>query len=327
MKPSRNLTDNPAALQTLLLSTQASTGLTRRQIVHDYWLIRALSGIAERLPADGVFRAALTDKDTKKGRTEEMMPVKGLWAFGGGTSLTAAWKLSPRWSEDIDASIFQPKGSPKASFNTIRKKVTDMAAEAVGTKDETTGSATIAHTVLVASDSLRFKMDHVLETLSPEQVLGQRKAVAGLIARYSDDPGGLCEEFPELGGFELPVIEPAYIAVNKLDALHRRAATQRWEGLQRRFRDIYDLYHISRLQPHADLCRANVSQWWHRMNRDGGPAVDRPDGGYGNSPMFTTGSAAYDAIADAYNNGINRIAIGQPPTFEEVITAARTLDI
>jgi len=322
----RRLIDDRTAFNAFVESTHRTTGLEPEQIIHDYWLIRALSGIAEALPDNGIFRAGLTDKDKKKGRSEETQPVKGIWAFGGGTSLSSAWKISPRWSEDIDAAIFQTTDSSKASFNTIRRRVTEMVADVVGGKGKTSGSPTIAHTQFTVSEVLDFKVDHVLETLPPEQLVSLG-SVTGLIARYSDDPDGLCEEFPELGGFELPVIEPAYIAVNKLDALHRRAATERWAGLGGRFRDMYDLYQISQLQPHADRCRENVSQWWHQMNRGGGPAVDRPDEGYGTSPIFDSGSYAHKMLRNAYNNGIEGIAIGRAPSFEEAFTAAQTLDL
>ena len=285
-----------------------------------------LSGIAAALPEGGVFRAALTDKDIKKGRTLEMMSIRGVWAFGGGTSLSSVWQVSPRWSEDIDAVILQPIGSSKASFKKIRGQVTDVVANTLGAKGETTGSATIAHTYFTGYEGTDLKVDHVLETLSPEQIMSSSQ-VAGLIARYSDKPDTLCEEFPELGGFELPVIQPAYIACNKLDALHRLAATENWDKLRGRVRDIYDLYHIANTEPHSDICRENVSEWWHQMNRGGGPVVDRPKDGYGTSPIFLSGSPAQEALRDAYQTRIPEIVIGELPSFEDAIKTARTLDL
>ncbi len=322
----QRLIDDKAGFDAFVDNTHRATGLKPEQVAHDYWLIRALSGVAEALPANGIFRAALTDKDKKKGLTEETRPLKGVWAFGGGTSLTSAWKISPRWSEDIDATIFRTADSSNASFKSIRRRVTEMMADVVGGKGDTSGTKTIEHTEFTVSETVDFKVDHVVETVPHEQLVSLG-SVTGLIARCSDDPDGLCEEFPELGGFTLPVIEPAYIAVNKLDALHRRAATERWAGLAGRFRDIYDLYQIAERQSHADLCRKNVSQWWHQMNRGGGPVVDRPDKGYGTSPIFEPGSPAHETLRDAYNTRINTIAIGRAPSFEEAVKAAQTLDL
>ena len=60
----------------------------------------------------------------------------------------------------------------------------------------------------------------VLRETSPEI---DSVTVRSLIARYSD--GELEQEFPELGGFAMPCVREAYTAINKLDALHRRAAS------------------------------------------------------------------------------------------------------
>jgi len=322
----RLLTDNPSAFKTLVDDTTSATGILRSQIVHDYWLMRGLSGIAAALSEDGIFRAGLTNKDIKQGRTMEQLPIKGVWAFGGGTCLSAAWQVSPRWSQDIDAAIIQPPGSSKMSFKRIRAKVTDVVADVLGATGETTGSSSITHTYFTDYEGPGLKVDHVLETLPAEQITSSSQ-VAGLIARCSDDPDSLCEEFPELGGFVLPVILPAYIASNKLDALHRLAATENTEKLRGRVRDIYDLYHIANNKTHGDQCRENVPEWWHQMNRGGGPLVDRPKDGYGASPIFLPGSTAYEALRSEYQGEIPRVAIGEPPPFEDAIDAARTLDL
>jgi len=321
------LSASPTIFQELVASTCSSTGLDLEKIVHDYWLIRSLYGVAARLPEGGVFKDPLTPKDIRKGRTQETQPVKGVWAFGGGTCLSSAWQVSPRWSEDIDGVILQSDTASKSSFNGIRKQVTDLVAEVVGVKGTTiTRTDPIIHTRFEVSEEIVFKMDHALETQSSEQLVSS-SAVSGLLARYSDDPAGLCERFPELGGFDLPVIQPAYIAVNKLDALHRRAVAERWEALQERVRDIYDLYHIALHPVHADLCREKVVDWWAHMNRAGNMDVSRPDGGYGTSPIFESGSPAQGILCAAYNKDIQAIAIGTPPPFEEVIATARKLDL
>ena len=43
-------------------------------------------------------------------------------------------------------------------------------------------------------------------------------------------------QFPELGGFELLCIRPAWTAANKFDALHRRAASGDHKGVRGRGR-------------------------------------------------------------------------------------------
>ncbi len=325
-KPARRLSDDKALFNSLIDLTREATGLLRQRVFHDYWLIRGLSGVAAAIPEGGRFRELLTERDIRRGRTEETRPIQGVWAFGGGTCLSSAWKISPRWSEDIDAGVFMHPKASGSAFHDIRRQVTEMVEDFVGVPGQTSGSSSINHTEFTIYERLKVKVDHVRENLSPELIV-RSSSVAGLIARHVDEPDALCEQFPELGGFTLPVIHPAYIAVNKLDALHRRAATERWDALRGRVRDVYDLYHIAKLPAHADMCRSNIADWWHHTNRGTGPMVDRPENGYGTSPIFVPGSVAYEVLNDAYSTRIEEIAIGRPPPFDEVIAAARTLDL
>ncbi len=149
------LSASPTIFQELVASTCSSTGLDLEKIVHDYWLIRSLYGVAARLPEGGVFKDPLTPKDIRKGRTQETQPVKGVWAFGGGTCLSSAWQVSPRWSEDIDGVILQSDTASKSSFNGIRKQVTDLVAEVVGVKGTTiTRTDPIIHTRFEVSEEV-----------------------------------------------------------------------------------------------------------------------------------------------------------------------------
>jgi len=320
------LTDDRKLFNKLVDSAREATGLLRQQVFHDYWLIRGLSGIAAALPKSGRFREPFTERDGHEGRTDRKPPTQGVWAFGGGTCLSSAWKISQRWSEDIDAGIFVPPKASESSFQDVRKQVADMVEDAVGVKGKFSGSGGILFTEFPIYEKLILKVDHARENVAPEPLV-RCSSVAGIIARYADDGDALCEQFPELGGFSLPVIQPAYIAVNKFDALHRRAVTEQWKALERRVRDIYDLYHIANLPAHADMCRSNIGEWWQQVNRGAGPMVERPENGYGTSPIFVPGSAAYNTLSAAYHANIADMAIGRPPPFDEVIKVAQTLDL
>jgi len=257
--PVRRLSDDLKLFNSLIDYTRATTGLLRQQVFHDYCLIRGLNGIADALPKGGRFREAGTERALHKERTGRKPPTQGVWAFGGGTSLSSAWKISPRYSEDIDACVFMHAQASGSSFQDIRERVDSMVASAVGTQGSTSGSPIIATTRFRISDSVEVKVDHARVGLSSERLVRDAR-VEGLIARYADDPDGLCEKFPELGGFSLPSILPAFTAVNKFDALHRRAVTEKWEALKGRVRDIYDLYRIANLPEHADMCRSNIEE-------------------------------------------------------------------
>ena len=67
-----------------------ATELSHEQVIHDYWLVRSLYALSRHMPEDGVLRRS-----------------GGQWAFGGGTSLTAAWRFVRRYSEDIDGVLLR----------------------------------------------------------------------------------------------------------------------------------------------------------------------------------------------------------------------------
>ncbi len=54
--------------------------------------------------------------------------------FGGGTGLSKAWKIIPRFSEDIDFKIQIPEGTGKSARSDIRQTIF-AAVEAAGYKD------------------------------------------------------------------------------------------------------------------------------------------------------------------------------------------------
>ena len=82
----RGLAANLAAFVHAVRSTVASTGLPAEQIIHDYWLVRALHSVTGVLPESGEISAPGRKPSSPARRL-------GRWGFGGGTSLTAANKF------------------------------------------------------------------------------------------------------------------------------------------------------------------------------------------------------------------------------------------
>lgn len=301
------------------------TGLREFQVVHDYWLIRALHAAAAAAPPDGVFRAGLSNKDVKRGLRPEDAPPSSRWAFGGGTSLSAGWEVSPRYSEYLDISLFVVEGSTRSAQSRARRRLCRGAAAGVGAEIHTYEGERIMRSTVTLPEGLSFAIDCAVEEPGGEPLILEH-SVGSLVARHSSDPYSFCADFPETGGFTVPMVDPAYIAVNKLDAMHRRAATGDIRGLRERFRDIFDLCHIAR-SVHADRAREAAPRLWPRMNLGYGPLVERPAGGYGTSPAFDADTPAGRALADAYRTGIASLAYGPVPPFEEALSAARSLDL
>ena len=297
---------------------QDKTGLDTAQIIHDYWLVRSLHGIAGKL-----------------GRTGEMVRLRakgrrvavGRWAFGGGTSLTAAWQIGDRYSQDIDGSLFvEHDGISKSVRHRACKEVLDAALETIGPSQHITSGDRV-RTTRVSVDGfanyLRFETSVQDAQSAIVASIVEPRPITSLIAQHCD--GIDADSFPELGGFELLCVRPAWTAVNKFDALHRRAAAGDLRGIQDRGRDLYDLWAIADSE-HADEVQDRIAALWHHAASAIRAAQPRPDSGYGRSEVFTIGTQANEALRAGYTDAVNDTVLGEAPSFAEALTAARRLD-
>ena len=300
-----------------LTDTSRAVGLPTRVIAHDYWLVRALHGIHAAVPAGG----EIVFPPLKSHLPERRV---GTWAFGGGTSLTAAWGVCGRYSEDIDGLLFLDNAD--LSKHVIEKACGQIARAACenceAVRHETHGRMVKRTTIDVAGHLAYLKLETVvLRGTAPEV---DSVTVRSLIARHSDDE--LEQEFPELGGFAVPCVRPAYTAINKLDALHRRAASGDLHGLAARGRDLYDLWEIAQRPEHADEVRASVEAVWESVAGQIRDSVERPAGGYARSAAFRIGSDESTALRTGYENAVDAAVWGESPKFEDAVAAAVSLD-
>ena len=89
----------------------SDTGLSPEQVALDYWLVRVLHTLHRRLPRDGT----LTEAMLQRRRSVAGPPIIGTWVFSGGNSLSLAWGITRRFSDDIDGSLLT--GDRIARFN------------------------------------------------------------------------------------------------------------------------------------------------------------------------------------------------------------------
>ena len=300
-----------------IADTAASLGLPTNSVAHDYWIVRGLHGIHQALDANGeiVFPPV-------KARTPERRI--GVWGFGGGTALSAAWRITERYSEDIDGLLFLD--SLDLSKNAIEKacgQVAHAVCEACeSVRHETHGRSVKATRIDLDGHPGYLKMETVPHHGMDAAVVPQ--VVHSFIGQHSDDD--LLDEFPELGGFTVPCVRPVITAINKLDALNRRAARHDLAGLVMRGRDLYDLWAIAQHRQHADDVRTFVADLWEAAAGQLREPVARPDGGYAQSAAFQLGTEANNALRDGYTQAVDATVWGQVPTFGEAIDAVRSLD-
>jgi len=176
-----------------------------------------------------------------------------------------------------------------------------------------------------APDGTLFGLDSAVLDPDPDGELIQTREICSIIGRYLPE---LIASYPELGGFRLPAVIPAFTAVNKLDALHRRNAAGSNPVLARRIRDVLDLGAIANSE-HADDVRQNVADLVPRMTIGAGHKEPRPETGYGSSTLYQPHSAGYEALRHAYYSRLPDLVPSgyQLPDFDEMMAAIRDLDL
>ncbi len=293
------------------------SGYFIEHIEADYWLIRGLYGIARSLPRDGWLRRGPTPRERRQGLSAAKI---GQWLFAGGTSLSAAWRVTERFSSDVDYCVFVGNAmlSKKAGMK-IRQRIAGWATTEVNGTRTSAGKRAVRLSRITPRGGVGFKLDGVIEpTMVPSQTL---LTVKSMIARYLPE---VVDSYPELGGFKVPVLPVSITAINKLDALHRRAELG---GLADRVRDVYDLAAIAQSE-HADEVRTIVDEWAERESAFQRRPVLRPRDGYGSARLYDPTSAEYRVLSTAYKSSIPDLLPHDTPIpdFGASMRAIRELD-
>lgn len=299
-----------AAFVAAVAEVADETGLAPGQVTHEYWLVRALHALSERMPQDGVL----------KGGTAQ-------WAFGGGTSLTTAWGIVRRYSEDIDGVLLvvsadeQYRNLQRATCSQVAKWATDDQDISAPAPD---GNRVLTSYFAVGEVTRYIKFEtSIIETQAQDLVVP--KEIRSLLHAKGDPQWA--ENYPEIGGFELPCMRPSWIAVNKFDALHRRAVARDFDGIRRRGRDLYDLWALAARPEAAQETRALApALWMSAASGLGRHVTQRPAAGYADSPAFAEGSPGYEALREGYRQAVDNTVWGDKPRFETAVRAARSLD-
>ena len=297
--PPRMALMDSADRNAVLVAAENSSGYPQAKIIQDYWLVRYLYGISSRLPPDGWLRKTPNSKAARKGLTELDMSPVARWAFAGGTSLTAAWGIVERYSEDVDTNLFlaDTHAVSKSSLVVARSRVAEWGTRHMGARRYSQGGGKIRISTVTAPDGTTFDTDAVVCAPDPDGMLTERRQVRSIIGRYLP---ALVDDYPELGGFELPVVVVPFTAVNKLDALYRRANNGDLAELVKRVRDVHDLGAIA-LSEHKDETRRLIPELASKMTVTFGPPLPRPESGYGACDPFRPGREPYERLRDAYH--------------------------
>lgn len=251
-----------------------ATGMPLAQIEKDFWITEVLRGVAAG------------------GSEAEVTAV-----FKGGTSLSKAFGLIRRFSEDVDIVVVLA-GSGKSAAHRILKSFVKAAEDATGLFaeiDEASTSRGVRRTAMFRyptdahSDALSTGVRLELGTRGGAMPT-QRCSITSLLAQFEDSHTS--DISPLIGPpIEMHVQAPVRTLVEKLMIVHHAAVEDSLAERQRLVRHYYDIWCLLRSdhvraaleESPADVLARDTLVHSEAACR---PATSRPDGGFASSPAF-----------------------------------------
>lgn len=220
-----SLLESPDALATAAARIEETTGIPMAHVEKDFWVTEVLRGVAQRSEDTGVSVI-----------------------FKGGTSLSKAYGLIQRFSEDVDIIVVVP-GQSKGGDDRCLKSFVTAAEDATGLGGEVDGrTATkgVKRTVVFSypasatfgdlRSEVRFELGARGGTMPTEQ-----RRVTSLLLEHGP-PAGIDEDFVEAEPVTLHVLTPVRTLVEKLAILHHAASMEDVAEQARLARHYYDVW-------------------------------------------------------------------------------------
>lgn len=282
------LRDDPRLFTIAARQVAEQTGIPSAHVAKDYWLTEALRRMASVAEAE---RFTLL--------------------FKGGTSLSKAFRLIERFSEDVDVLVVLPTGS-KGEQDRLLRRLIDEAADGCGLP----AVAEPSGTTKAVKRSARLHYPTEPETAGTSNGLlielgsrggtmpHQRLTVRSLIAEHA---GGDLGDVEEAAAFEVSVLSPVRTLVEKLVLLHTAHADADERRIAKTARHYYDVFHLlGRPEILAELAQLGVDA----LARDVVtystaaelPATARPARGFAYSPAFDPTSPSARRARSTYED-------------------------
>lgn len=316
------LRDDPDTLAVLIQQVADAVGVRASFVEKDFWAIEVLR--AAHQPR------SITLKDAPG--TGEV-----LFLFKGGTSLSRAFGLVQRFSEDIDLLAIFPGDTSLKARHAVLKQVDAHVSDHLGVQGVVVpgSSDTGVKRFTTYSYPTSFPDSDLAEGVLLE--LGSRGgthpsaqvSIRSMLADVSTASLGLAaDEWAEFAPFEAQVLAPERTLLEKLSALHTAAVTgdPRLAGMGRHLYDVHQLLGSDRV---IDALRrlgptgvAALAADVHTYSQDAGfPSIERPDSGFAAAPEFQSGD---DALPAAYAR-VDVLVYGEVPSFYEVLARIQDL--
>ena len=293
-------------LFTQLLNFAANALNIRPEFIEkDYWLTRALQRMAQ-------------NKNTEK------------VVFKGGTSLSKAYRLTNRFSEDIDIAVIDADSFSGNQLKMLIKRLAkDMASDleekvvqGITSKGSRFYKAIYQYQNLVAPTLSAVKTGQLLIEINtyanPYPYVKQE--ISSFMADYftTINRQDMIEQY-ELKPFLINVLDKRRTIIEKLVSLIRFSfENDIQKALASKIRHFYDLYYLANdVQCSEYINSADFQKDLSELLINDQQEFDRPSGWQTktieDSPLFTEFSALWTGLSSAYQNELEPLAFSEIP--------------
>jgi len=279
----------------------ASTGIPTAFITKDYWVTEILLAI-------------------------QTSGLNGHVIFKGGTSLSKAYGIINRFSEDIDL-LFTDADIGKKQRRKQMKLAETLALKIPGLKPDDKNpdnfssddhkTICLEYPAIDSSGVLPYiRMEMGFRGGSePASSRSIQSIIATFIEKQNPEAG---KGFSNLAAFSINVLDPFRTLIEKIFSLHRAFYDGRLQDKERHFYDLYFLLKLDGVPArlgsaeHLEI-KKSVAHFDQQFNNKHVPA----DLKFGSSPIFSADHNQYAATKRAYEN--SQIYCGNRPEFDEMI--------
>ncbi len=304
----------------IIKEAEAVYGISEVMLKADYWLVKTLHSWFLEVGDDSI------PHGYSYANQPDSTQSAGDIIFHGGTSLSAAWDITQRWSQDIDLLLSPGKDVTHKKMRYACKKGAEKTGRSIGCSFKTS-SRSSGHYFFILRNSEKENMASVdiafCSVKSPLWV--QKVPVMSMIGRICDPD--LLNAYPELGGFEFNTLGPGSTAMNKLLAQTETSASGDFSYITERARDVYDLACIAR---RADDFEGHIGRdskaLLHFAEAWSVTGQERPPDGFASIKSFDPSTREYEALEEGYENVMETLVWGEVMPLNEAIALAVSLD-
>lgn len=296
----------------LVARTAEHFGVAEAWVEKDYYLTEALRIVARELPAQAILK--------------------------GGTSLSKAWRLTDRISEDMDLAIDRGKFDPPLKGARVRGELEALSAAvgrwpglSRGEGNERAGGKAredqVAYHTIFSGRTIAVAPIVLLEAgVRSGNWPTQSCAIASFVGEYVVEIGK-ADLSPDASAFQMRTLHYRRTFLEKLFAIHGvvQAVLEGRAELGRHARHYADLHEIADRAELIELLGTGewVAMWddQDQVSRDNFPTTYvPPPKSFADSPALFPAEALRQQLGAAYTREVAPLYYrGAPPTFDQVL--------